>query len=129
MYEFRPSGETNPNENNARTQNNNGQQGFSDSAGANPYYSSMQYMRGGSSYTPPPPAPKPIYQLKDTLFAYLSILVGFFFVRALPVSKTPLSAMLTVLLLVLFGAVCLRVSKVRLTPAATTSYADFCLPF
>ena len=117
MDAFRPSGETNPNENNARTQNNNGQQGFSDSAGANPYYSSMQYMRGGSSYTPPPPAPKPIYQLKDTLFAYLSILVGFFFVRALPVSKTPLSAMLTVLLLFLFGAVFLRVSKVRLTPA------------
>ena len=117
MYEFRPSGETNPNENNARTQNNNGQQGFSDSSGTNPYYSSMQYMRGGAPYTPPPPAPKPIYQLKDTLFAYLSILVGFFFVRALPVSKTPLSAMLTVLLLFLFGAVFLRISKVRMTPS------------
>lgn len=118
MYEFRPSGETNPNESNAQTQSNNGQQrGNANQSSENPYYSSMQYMRGGSSYTPPPPAPKPIYQQKDTLFAYLSIIVGFFFVRALPISKTPLSAMLTVLLLFLFGAVFLRVSKVRLTPS------------
>ena len=116
MYEFRPSGEPSPNENNAQTQNNAGQQqGFSGNVGQNPYYSSMQCMRGGAPYTPPPPAPKPIYQLKDTVFAYLSIVFGFFFVRALPISKTPLSAMLVVLLLFLVGGVFLTVSKVRPT--------------
>ena len=115
------AGEPSPNENNTIAQNNaqgqsNGQQDFSSNVGKNPYYGAMQYVRGGAPYTPPP-APKPIYRRKDTLFAYLSIILGFFFVRALPLSKTPLSAMLAVLLLFLFGAVFLTVSKVRLTPA------------
>lgn len=117
MYEYRPFGDGQDARADEQAKK---EQGSEQKASQNPYFSTMEYMRGGASYTPPPPAPKPIYRGKDTLFAYLAILFGFFFVRTLPISKSPLGTMLMILLLFLFGGAFLALSRVRLSPLSLT---------
>ena len=69
-----------------------------------------------SSNTPwyaTPQAPKISYSTMDGLFAWLSLLLGFLTIRALPISRYPLGGMLVLVLLFAFGGVYLRVSGIR----------------
>lgn len=59
----------------------------------------------------PPPKPKPVFTPRDTVFAYLSLAVGYLFAISLPASRTPLGTTLAILLLYLFGAVHLRLHR------------------
>lgn len=70
-----------------------------------------------------PSVEQPKFAGIDALFAWLSILVGFLFVRAMPVTATPLGGMLFLWLLFAFGAVFLRVSKIKLTSFAVPFFA------
>lgn len=81
----------------------------------NPYLHIPPYMRG--SYTPTPKE-KPQYRGMDTLFAWLSIAVGFLFVRAMPVTQNSLGGMLFLLVLYAFGGLYLYGSGVRLGKAS-----------
>ena len=81
----------------------------------NPYLQIPPYMRGG--YTPTPKE-KPQYHGMDALFAWLSIAVGFLFVRAMPVTQNSLGGMLFLLVLYAFGGLYLYGSGVRLGKAS-----------
>lgn len=78
-----------------------------------PYVQIPPYMRGG--YTP---KEKPQYRGIDALFAWLSIAVGFLFVRAMPVTQNALGGMLFLILLYVFGGIYLYASKVRIGTAS-----------
>ena len=65
-----------------------------------------------------PPVVKPSYQGMDALFAWLSIAVGFLFVRAMPLNRTTLGSVLFFLVLYAFGGLYLRLSGIRLTRSA-----------
>ena len=69
-------------------------------------------------YLQPTPVVKPNYRGIDALFAWLSIAVGFAFVRAMPLNRTTLGSVLFFLLLYAFGGIYLRTSGVRLTRSA-----------
>jgi len=69
-------------------------------------------------YQPPAPTLKPTYRTKDALFAWLSIAVGFAFVRAMPLNRTTLGALLFFVLLYAFGGIYLRLSGIRLDRSA-----------
>ncbi len=69
-------------------------------------------------YLQPTPVVKPTYHGIDALFAWLSITVGFAFVRAMPLNRTTLGSVLFFLLLYAFGGIYLRTSGVRLTRSA-----------
>lgn len=79
-----------------------------------------------SSFQPRPQAPKPIYQGIDTLFAWLSIIVGFLFVRTLPVVQNTLGGFLMTCLLFAFGACYLVYSKVKPGTASIVIAAVAC---
>ncbi len=64
------------------------------------------------------PVVKPSYQGMDALFAWLSIAVGFLFVRAMPLNRTTLGSVLFFLILYAFGGLYLRLSGIRLTRSA-----------
>lgn len=64
------------------------------------------------------PVVKPSYQGMDALFAWLSIAVGFLFVRAMPLNRTTLGSVLFFLVLYAFGGLYLRLSGIRLTRSA-----------
>lgn len=83
----------------------------------------------GTAQTPPtsqvhpyfkitPPVAKPNYRGTDALFAWLSVAVGFLFVRAMPLNQTTLGSLLFFLLLYAFGGLYLHLSGVRLTRPA-----------
>lgn len=74
------------------------------------------------SYFIPTQRPKPSYRALDALFAWLSILVGFLFVRVMPVTRTPLGAILFLVLLYAFGGIYLHLSGLRLS-APTVLFA------
>lgn len=65
-------------------------------------------------FVQPIPSVKPTYRGRDALFAWLSIAVGFLFVRTMPLHKTTLGALLFFLLLYAFGGAYLRLSGIRL---------------
>ncbi len=65
------------------------------------------------------PTVKPTYRTRDALFAWLSIFVGFLFVRAMPLHRTTLGALLFFMLLYAFRAVYLRLSGIRLDRTAS----------
>lgn len=64
------------------------------------------------------PMIKPTYRGVDVLFAWLSVAVGFLFVRAMPLNQTTLGSLLFFLLLYAFGGIYLHLSGVRLTRPA-----------
>ena len=64
------------------------------------------------------PVIKPTYQGLDALFAWLSIAVGFAFVRTMPLNRTTLGSVLFFLLLYAFGGIYLRFSGIRLNRSA-----------
>ncbi len=64
------------------------------------------------------PVIKPMYQGFDALFAWLSIAVGFAFVRAMPLNRTTLGSIFFFLLLYAFGGIYLRFSGIRLSRSA-----------
>lgn len=73
------------------------------------------------------PCVKPVYQPLDNLFAWLSILTGFLFVRTLPVVENTLGALLMVLCLFAFGGIYLVRSKVHLSPVSIGMAAVACV--
>jgi len=73
------------------------------------------------------PSVKPVYQPLDNLFAWLSILTGFLFVRTLPVVENTLGALLMVLCLFAFGGIYLVRSKVHLSPVSIGMAVVACL--
>ena len=73
-------------------------------------------------YTPVPPIVEPPrervrYALFDTLFAWISVLAGVLFARALPATRYPLGASLALLLLLSLAVVYLLRGKKKLPPA------------
>ena len=63
---------------------------------------------------------KPKFKPSDALFAWLSIAVGYLFVRAMPVTATPTGGMLFLWLLFAFGAAFLFLSKIKICKFAFT---------
>lgn len=64
-------------------------------------------------YSTIPDLEKPTYCARDNVFALLSIIVGFLFVRTLPVVQNTLGGILFMLLLFTFSAIYLVRSKIR----------------
>ena len=64
------------------------------------------------------PVAKPSYRGIDALFAWLSIAVGFLFVRAMPLNHTTLGSVFFFLVLYAFGGLYLHFSGIRLTRSA-----------
>ena len=64
-------------------------------------------------YQPSTPRAKPTYHMRDILFAWLSIAVGILFVRAMPLNRTTLGALLFFVVLYAFGGVYLRLCGLR----------------
>lgn len=103
--------------------------------GDQPLKGSEESARFGDSFFPQNPfdrsayaeTPKPIFSGLDTLFAWLSIVVGFLFVRMLPVVQNTLGALLFAWLLFGFAALYLIRSRVIPTPSAIALAALTCL--
>ena len=79
----------------------------------NPYADTLSRIQGNFFYGQPAPSRRPVYSLPDSVFAWASIAVGFLLIRALPVWKHPLGAVLAVCLLFGFGTAYLVISKIR----------------
>ena len=74
-----------------------------------------------SAPTPPRPSlPTRVYRTRDAIFAWLSLLAGMALVHMLPLSQTPLGAMLALIALFVIGFVYLRVGGVRVHGRAIT---------
>ena len=68
----------------------------------------------GTPFTVQPPAEKPHFKGVDALFAFLSVVVGYLFVRSMPVTDTPLGGMLFLWLLFCFGIGYLLCAKIQI---------------
>lgn len=68
----------------------------------------------GTPFTVQPPAEKPHFKGVDALFAFLSVAVGYLFVRSMPVTDTPLGGMLFLWLLFCFGIGYLLCAKIQI---------------
>ncbi len=65
------------------------------------------------SQTPPLRRSERVFSSVDRIFVWLSIAVGYLLIAALPLSRTPLGSMLTLMLLYAFGGIYLRLNAIR----------------
>lgn len=81
-----------------------------------PYYQQSPQGSGPSFpyyQTPPPKKPRRVFCAADRTFVWLSILMGYLLIAALPLSKTPLGSMLALMLLYAFGGLYLHLGGIR----------------
>lgn len=76
-----------------------------------------------SQNIPPEPQPKQklTYNAADTAYAWLSLLLAFWFSQAMPVTKYPLSGFLLIIVLFISGFVILRLKKLSVYPVCIFS--------
>ena len=78
----------------------------------------------GSPYTPKSP---PSFIETDCIFAWLSIIVGFFFFRTLPITQNSLGGVLFTILLFAFGVFYLLRSKIRIKSSVIMFATVICI--
>ena len=56
---------------------------------------------------------KPEYKIMDTVFAWLSVIIGFFFAKAFPIRQNTLGTLICIILLFVFATVYFKRSEIR----------------
>lgn len=69
----------------------------------------------------PQEAPKPVYTVADTVYAWISLLLAFLFRQSVPVAEYPTGGFLVILAMFISGFVILRVKKQKLSPVCIFS--------
>ena len=63
------------------------------------------------------------YSILDTVFAWISIIIGFFFAKAFPIKENTFGALICFVVLFVFGAIYFKCSKIDLTRKSCLIFA------